>query len=122
MKTPICAIVLAFVVLISGCNNGGEKPALSQAEMVPVLYGLMLADEYAQQLEFKDSTKKAKNVRAEKYQQVFGLYKTDRKTFTASFQYYEGRPNELKTIFDSVDALAVRYRIQKFVTPTPKEK
>ncbi|MBC6492640.1 hypothetical protein BC349_16380 [Flavihumibacter stibioxidans] len=84
---------------------------MSGAEMVPVIYGLMMVDEFGNHLKMRDSTMVMKDFRQEKYSQVFAFNKTDYKTFTESYKYYLGRPGELKVIFDSVEAYSTRARI-----------
>ncbi|GAO45695.1 DUF4296 domain-containing protein [Flavihumibacter petaseus] len=114
-----CIVLLALLV-ITGCGRQKEKsPALSRQQMVPIVYGLMLADEYSLQRSIKDSSLVVKEFRAEKYLQVFDLNKTDRKTFVASLQYYEGHPDQLKAIFDSVEAVATRRRYEKYAGEKP---
>lgn len=108
-------LILLFsgVLYWSSCknlNNSG-KPAMSGAEMVPVIYGLMMVDEFGNHLKMRDSTMVMKDFRQEKYSQVFALNKTDYKTFTESYKYYLGRPGELKVIFDSVETYTTRARI-----------
>ncbi|MFD2527777.1 DUF4296 domain-containing protein [Flavihumibacter stibioxidans] len=108
-------LILFFsgVLIWSSCKDisTSGKPAMSGAEMVPVIYGLMMVDEFGNHLKMRDSTMVMKDFRQEKYSQVFAFNKTDYKTFTESYKYYLGRPGELKVIFDSVEAYSTRARI-----------
>lgn len=102
-----------LVVLAAGCKNtAGNEKVLSQAQMVPVIYELMLSEEYAKQHSVKDSTVPADVFRNEKYAQVFRLNKVDTAAFTTSYKYYLGQPDEMKAIYDSVQATATRRRVE----------
>ncbi len=125
MRLCICVIVVAGFVFFS-CGQGGKAPKdlLSREQMVPIVYALMLSDEYSLQKKVSDSSIVLPDFKAEKFQQVFNLYKTTRQSFVESFQYYEGRPDELKVIFDSVDAIASRRRYEKLrpvIQPSPQK-
>ncbi len=111
-----CRLLLAGSLLLgAGCRNGNEKPVLNKEQMVPVLYAMMIADEVTLQKSFKDSTVTLKQLRAERYEEVFALYNTNREDFWKSLKYYEARPPEFKVILDSVEAVASRYRTQQYV-------
>jgi len=111
MRHNLIALLALVLACSFGCKQGAnQKPALSQEEMVPVIYGLMLSEEYATQHGVADSTIKVADFRDEKYDQVFKLYKTDRKDFTTSYKFYLGHPDELKAIYDSVNSRALVMR------------
>lgn len=110
MRGNLFYTVLALL-LAAGCSPE-PKPVLSAMEMVPVVYDLMLADEYGQSLKVKDSTMAIDQFRSEKYQQVFDLHKTNQADFAISYKYYLGHPDEMKQIIDSVDARANRNRLE----------
>src|SRR5437773_4343436 len=96
----LLAIVL---VLLVACKNKNEsKDILSREKMMPLVYDLMLSEEFVSNLAQRDTTYKGSVERFKKYEQVFNLHHTDHKTFAKSYNYYLGRPDELKVIFDSV--------------------
>ncbi|WP_290791077.1 DUF4296 domain-containing protein [Flavihumibacter sp. UBA7668] len=104
----------ALIVLFAACkNNGGEGNPLSQKKMVPLVYQLMLVDEISLDYKTRDSSFRVDSIRGKKYDQVFHLNKTDYTTFKESYEYYLARPNQLKQIFDSVEAYANRDRIER---------
>lgn len=112
MKLQVIFGIALLVVQVAGCiNAASNKPVFSQAQMVPVIYELMLSEEYARQHSVKDSTVPADDFRNEKYAQVFRLNKVDTAAFTTSYTYYLGHPDELKAIYDSVQATATRRRV-----------
>lgn len=105
----VCSALVLMLIL--GCRQD-SGPALKAMDMVPVMYDLMLTEEYAQTLKLKDSTMAIDQFRSEKYQQVFDLHKTSQADFASSYKYYLGHPDEMKTIIDSVDARANRNRME----------
>jgi hypothetical protein len=82
-------------------------------EMVPLVYQLMLVDEISIDYQNRDSTRRLDSVRARKYDQVFDLNNVDYKTFKESYDYYLARPDQLKLIFDSVEAFGNRDRLAR---------
>ena len=113
MKSIFFLLLVSVVVLLSCSEDTGPKPALSQMEMVPLVYQLMLVDEISIDYQNRDSTRKLDSVRARKYDQVFDLNKVDYKTFKESYDYYLARPDQLKLIFDSVEAFGNRDRLAR---------
>ena len=107
-------LVLSLFFATLSCDQTQDRPKnlMTRAQMVPVVYGLMLMDEYSSQMLSLDSSLSLVKLRSEKYEKVFSLYKTDYQTFYDSYKYYLGRPGEIKAIFDSVEATATRKRIE----------
>jgi hypothetical protein len=108
-------LMLALLGFLSCSEDKDEKPALSQIEMVPLVYQLMLVDEISLDYQNRDSTRRMDSIRARKYDQVFDLNKVDYKTFKESYDYYLARPDQLKVIFDSVEAYGNRDRLARMV-------
>lgn len=108
-------LMLALLGLLSCSEDKDEKPALSQMDMVPLVYQLMLVDEISLDYQNRDSTRRMDSIRSRKYDQVFDLNKVDYKTFKKSYDYYLARPDQLKVIFDSVEAYGNRDRLARMV-------
>lgn len=108
-------LMLALLGLLSCSEDKDEKPALSQMDMVPLVYQLMLVDEISLDYQNRDSTRRMDSIRSRKYDQVFDLNKVDYKTFKESYDYYLARPDQLKVIFDSVEAYGNRDRLARMV-------
>ncbi len=108
-------LMLALLGLLSCSEDKDEKPALSQMDMVPLVYQLMLVDEISLDYQNRDSTRRMDSIRSRKYDQVFDLNKVDYKTFKESYDYYLARPDQLKLIFDSVEAYGNRDRLARMV-------
>ncbi|KIC89389.1 DUF4296 domain-containing protein [Flavihumibacter sp. ZG627] len=108
-----CVLVILTIFFLNACKEKREEQiVLSNKQIVPIVYDLMLTDEFTMQMKGKDTTYDLSVNRSEKYDQVFRLHKIDFKTFSDSYKYYLGHPGELKVVFDSVEALATRRRLQ----------
>ena len=88
--------------------------------MVPLVYQLMLVDEISLDYQNRDSTRRMDSIRSRKYDQVFDLNQVDYKTFKESYDYYLARPDQLKLIFDSVEAYGNRDRIARMIPSATK--
>ncbi|MCG7855752.1 DUF4296 domain-containing protein [Flavihumibacter sediminis] len=108
-----CVFFILTIFVLNACKEKREEQVvLSNKQIVPIVYDLMLTDEFTMQVKGKDTTYDLSVNRSEKYDQVFRLHKIDFKTFSDSYKYYLGHPDELKVVFDSVEALATRRRLQ----------
>ena len=79
-----------------------EKDILSEDKMEKILWDLTQADVFTQDFISKDS---AKNLTLENFklqQKIFAKYKTDRKTFYRSYDYYLKHDELLKPLLDSM--------------------
>lgn len=107
-------VALCAGLLLCACGGKHKQGAiLSKMEMVPIVYQLMLVDEFSQDMKVRDSTLKVDSLHGKKYDQVFHLNEVDYETFKKSYEYYLARPNQLKTIFDSIEALGNRVRVER---------
>lgn len=113
-------LVIALFGFLSCSEDLEPKPALSQMEMVPLVYQMMLVDEISLDYQNRDSTRRMDSIRARKYDQVFDLNQVDYKTFKESYDYYLARPDQLKLIFDSVEAYGNRDRIARMIPSATK--
>ena len=112
MRNVFVFFIPALFLLNACKEKSDEQVVLSKKQIVPIVYDLMLTDEFTMQVKGKDTTYDLSLNRSEKYDQVFRLHKVDSKTFSDSYKYYLGHPDELKVVFDSVEALATRRRLQ----------
>ncbi|KYP14687.1 DUF4296 domain-containing protein [Flavihumibacter sp. CACIAM 22H1] len=119
MKKRLIVLGAACLVLLACSDEGGNEAPLTQKKMVPLVYQLMLVDEISLDYKSRDSSFRVDSIRGKKYDQVFALNKVDYKTFKESYEYYLARPNQLKAIFDSVEAFANRDRIER-MNPSSK--
>lgn len=100
-------ICLAFIFM--GCSpNPLPKGILANNKMENIVYDLMQADEYLNNLLLKGSLADSKKKRSIFYEQIFKLHNTSRKEFYTSYRYYQQHPDIQKTLFDSLYAKAGR--------------
>ena len=101
-------IFLFFILLVfvTGCTRDKKIPKgiLSQNEMRKIMWDLMRADAYVADFIMKDSTRKQsqKTESAILYEQIFDMHSTTQEAFIKSRDFYEGRPDLLKVITDSL--------------------
>jgi uncharacterized protein DUF4296 len=117
----IGACLLLFILAV-GCASKDKVPSdiIPQDKMEKILWDMIQADQYAALYLAKDSARI--NVKMETlklYQQVFTLHKVSRDEFRESFQYYLGRPDLTRPVFDSLLAQGNRLRADSYRNPTP---
>jgi hypothetical protein len=78
--------------------------------MAKVLWDMVQADELATIRLAKDTGKNVKTERIQLYKKVFQLHKISEEQFSKSFHYYSGHPDQLKVIFDTLEARGTRER------------
>lgn len=113
MKTYSRILIFSVLVWAACSGEKGKDEPLSRQEMVPLVYQLMLADEISLDYHNRDSTKKTDSIRFRKYDQIFDLNQVDYHRFKSSYEYYLARPDQLRLIFDSVEALGNRDRLAR---------
>jgi Domain of unknown function (DUF4296) len=93
--------------------------------MQKILWDMIQADQFAKQFIVKDSAKKNVSVETMKlYDEIFQIHHITKQEFQKSYQFYVGRPDILKIIFDSLAAQGNRHiqEIYKPVSPPLKSK
>ncbi|HVF82317.1 MAG TPA: DUF4296 domain-containing protein [Flavisolibacter sp.] len=107
--------LLSFFVL--SCAQGTSVPEeiLPPPKMEAVLYDVISADELADFSVMRDSTYRVLSKRTSLYDSIFSFHSIDKESFKKSLQFYQGRPDLLKKIFDSLQkrsdtAIAVQTR------------
>jgi hypothetical protein len=117
MRIGACLLLFIFAV---GCSSKDKIPSgiIPQDKMEKILWDMIQADQYAALYLVKDSARV--NVKMETlklYQQVFQLNKVSRDEFRESFQFYLGRPDLTRTVFDSLLTRANRQRADSYRSP-----
>jgi len=111
---------LLCILLAVACSEKDKIPSdvIGKEEMEKILWDMMLADQYSANYLVKDSARV--NVKMETlklYEEVFRLHKVSRDAFRKSFQFYQGRPDITRTMFDSLLAKGNRARIENYTRP-----
>lgn len=109
-----------FLFLISSCKPKIPNDVLPPAQMNPVLWDVLLADEMAAQYALTDSSfgKLAKH--AEYYQAILRIHKTDAETFRRSIRFYMDHPKLFKPVLDSIQSRGERMQQGTDSIPHPK--
>jgi len=102
IRVSIIALLLFF-----SCKQKTKVPdtILPVNKMEKVLMDILLADEFYNQKQADSATIDSFN-RTNLYKAVFTLHKTNKDEFRKSLNFYEGHPDLLKTILDSVRSKA----------------
>ena len=114
-------ISLVFFLLVIACGNKDRIPSgiIPKDSMQHILWEMIEADQYAKEMLKRDSAKS--NHRGDNrklYQEVFDIHHISREQFRESYQFYVGRPDLIKEIFDSLAAGANR-RQREIYKPKP---
>ena len=101
MRLPLFILLFFFA---AGCirDNKIPKGILPQNEMRKILWDLIRADAYVSDFVAKDSTRNSRTASDTLYQKVFAIHSTTQEIFRKSMTFYEGRPDLLKTVMDSL--------------------
>jgi hypothetical protein len=97
-------LVLASCFFYS-CSGKKDVPSnvLSTGSMQEVLWDLLRAQELAQHQSVEDTTIRLFQMHTDLYDKVFSIHGTTKKEFSHSLNYYQGRPDLLKPIFDTLN-------------------
>ena len=94
-----------FVFLLSlfllSCKQT-DKNLLSQDVMEKILWDITQADVFTQDFISKDSSKNLTVENLKLQQKIFAKYKTDKKIFYRSYEYYLKHEELLKPLLDSI--------------------
>ena len=99
--------IFSFIILtifLTGCTRTNKIPdgVLAQNEMRKLMWDMMRADAYVADFIMKDSTRNHKAESAALYKQIFTIHSTTEDIFRKSLAFYQGRPDLLKAITDSL--------------------
>src|SRR5215218_8460548 len=100
---------MRILFLLSFCvwSCAGEsvpKGVLTPEKMQTVLYDLVRAEEFVDFSSIHDSTYKAFSKRSALYDSISNIHSITKETFQRSWQYYQGRPDLLKKILESLSS------------------
>jgi len=97
--------IVMGVALAASCSSRQEIPkdVLKQPQMQAVLWDMLRADEFVTNYVKKDSLHKMKDESIRLYEDVFRLHNTNKKQFVRSIMFYNGHPELLKPVLDSLE-------------------
>jgi Domain of unknown function (DUF4296) len=106
----IAIVVLTALTLVSCKKKLTEDDVLPLNVMKVVLWDMNTADTWFNQISNTDSLHKTRKMNIQLYEQVFVSNKTTKKQFYTSYQYYQTKPDKMKTLMDSVVAYGERVK------------
>ncbi|WP_121354232.1 DUF4296 domain-containing protein [Flavisolibacter nicotianae] len=105
--------LLAIVFAATACTSSVPEEIMPKEKMGAVLYDVIRADEMTDFLLANDSTYREFSKRASFYDTIFQLHAVKKEDFQKSLRFYQGRPDLLKEILDS---------LQKKVSPAQSQR
>jgi Domain of unknown function (DUF4296) len=102
----IKAFFVSFLVLIvTSCSPKKRIPqdVLPQPQMQAVLWDMLRTDEFVMNYFKNDSVRSKKDESTKLYEEVFRIHKTNREQFKKSMNFYNGHPDLLKVVLDSLE-------------------
>ena len=110
--TKIFSIII-LIGLLWGCsNNKNPGGVLSKEKMVIVMWDIIGASTYTQHFIKKDSLKNSFGENRKLQQQIFALHKVSKDEFYKSYEYYSSKPEQMRTILDSITIRGERERMK----------
>lgn len=95
-------LLLPLVFCACSATPSVPKDVLPPEKMAAVLYDVILADEMVDFLQTSDSSFRQFTRRASYYDTVFQLHQVKKEGFQKSLKYYQGRPDLLKGILETL--------------------
>jgi hypothetical protein len=96
-------ICFAFLFFVSCAGNDViPEEVLPQQKMGAVMFDFIQADEMADFYSLQDSVYRNFSKRASLYDSILGIHAVSKTGFQKSLQFYQSRPDLLKTILDSL--------------------
>jgi len=113
-------LYLLAMVIAAGCTDKDRTPSgiIPRENMEKILWDMVQADQYATAYLLKDSARiDVKMETLKLYEQVFRLHNVSRDQFRKSFQYYLGRPDLTRPLFDSLLTRGNQLRQERYKNP-----
>lgn len=115
----IWAVLL--IVALAGCTNNAEVPPgiIRRPKMEKIMWDMLQADRFAATFiqSRADTLDRNRKETIELYDKVFSYNGITRADFLKSYQFYLGRPDILKDMFDSLSVQAERKRADIYRRP-----
>ncbi len=105
--------VVCILLTSCGKKNNMPKDIISPAKMQLVFWDMLRADILAEEIVKKDSTKNIKFESRRLNEQLYQVHHISESDFKKSIAFYEQRPELLRTIFDSLNAIQTRKNSSK---------
>ena len=97
--------LISFIIfLFFSCSNRDKVPdkVLTPKKMQSVLWDMLRIDQFVITYVAKDTVLNKKQESIKLYEQVFRIHKISKEQFQKSLDFYQGRPDLLKVMLDSI--------------------
>lgn len=114
--TRVLLVCILFSAFFS-CTNNTKVPSniIPKAEMEKIMWDMLQADRFVNDfLPKRGDTTYDDTAVFKVYQNVFKVHNITRDEFLKSYKFYLGRPDILKTMFDSISVQAQRRRAEVY--------
>ena len=114
--------VVLGAILFLQCSNDPATSAviLEREKMESVLWDIIQADVYTNQIIKADSSKNAVDENIKLQKQIFSIHNISKESFYKSYKYYLQRPDEMRIILDSIYAHQQKAEKFKYIKPALK--
>ena len=102
--------VIVLIAIVSCKKKSSENDILKMNDMKTVMWDMINADEWFNQIPIKDSLQRTRQTNIRFYEQIFASHKITKKQFYSSYQFYEKQPDKMKILLDSVNAYGDRIK------------
>lgn len=109
MKATV-SIILVVCMLVACKSKSKTEDTLPINDMKTILWDMENADVWFNQIPLTDSVHRTRQMNIQLYEQVFASHNITKKQFYNSYQYYQTRPDKMKTLLDSVVAYGERIK------------
>ena len=101
MRVYFAIFIFSFLFC---CSHKQEKngSVLSEKQMTAIMWDMLRADMYVQDIVLKDSSKNKTEELTKYYDEIFHIHKVTSDQFKKSLSYYQSDPSYFKPILDSL--------------------
>jgi len=118
--SKIFLIVFCIVIFLVSCSSKNEK-IISLSDMKVIIWDMMCAENYYSYMTVSDTTFLQKKKNLQLYNQVFHFHDVSKEQFYNSYTYYEKHPDDMKVLFDSIEAFGSRVKFEFENKSIPKK-
>ncbi len=114
-----------FLLFTYSCNTSSS--VIPQSKMQAIIWDLIKADAFSQQIATNDSLKKVPIENKKLTARIFEIHNITEQDFKKSYEHYSQQPDIIKNIFDSINAqqgrvtFADTLNLNKFISDSTKK-
>ncbi len=105
----MATIFLLLMIAIS-CRQDASKKIIEPEQMKVVIWDMLNADSWHEQLKLRDTLVKYTNENFKFYNQIFAAHNITKEQFYNSYKYYQTNPLKMQALLDSATAYGERIK------------